>query len=78
MDLSDVISKEVDDRVQWLKNSLATGQFDHDDYRAICGEIKGLLHVKQYVLDLKKQLENSDEWPKCSWLKQSSRFISIT
>lgn len=60
MDLFEVIQKETDERIQWLKDSLAAGNATHDTYHQICGEIKGLLFVKQYVIDLKRQLENSD------------------
>lgn len=60
MDLFEVISKEVDERVQWLKDNLASGQATPEGYQHICGEIKGLLFVKQYVKDLKQNLENSD------------------
>ena len=60
MDLFEVISSQVDDRVQWLKDGLATGHHDINGYHQICGEIKGLLYVKDYVKDLKQQLESSD------------------
>lgn len=60
MDLFDVISKEVDERVLWLKDILAEGNMDPEGYKGICGEIRGLLFVKQYVKDLKQNLENSD------------------
>ena len=63
MDLFEVIQKETDDRVQWLKDGLAAGNASPEVYHQICGEIKGLLFVKQYIKDLKQQLENSDnEW----------------
>jgi hypothetical protein len=60
MDLFEVIAKEVDERTQWLKDNLAGGNSTPEGYHQICGEIKGLLFVKQYVKDLKQQLENSD------------------
>lgn len=60
MDLFEVIQKETDERIQWLKDGLAAGNASLEMYHQICGEIKGLLYVKQYVLDLKRQLENSD------------------
>jgi hypothetical protein len=61
MDLFEVISSQVDERVQWLKDGLANGHMDINGYHQVCGEIKGLLFIKQYVKDLKQQLENSDE-----------------
>ena len=60
-DLFEVVGKQVDERVEWLKDGLAAGLMDINGYHQICGEIKGLLFIKQYVKDLKQQLENSDE-----------------
>ena len=60
MDLFEVITKEVDDKVDQLKDALAAGVQSFDEYRALCGEIKGLLFVKVYLRDLKQNLENSD------------------
>jgi hypothetical protein len=34
---------------------------DYAEYRALCGEIRGLLTAETYVLDLAKRLENSDD-----------------
>ena len=61
MDLFEVITKEVNDKVDQLKDALAAGVQSFDEYRALCGEIKGLLFVKAYIRDLKQQLENSDD-----------------
>ena len=60
MDLFDTIAHEVNEKVTQLKDDLAKGNKDPEGYKFICGEIKGLLFVKQYVIDLKQQLENSD------------------
>ena len=60
MDLFDVITKEIDEKADQLKDALAGGVSSFDEYRALCGEIKGLLFVKAYLRDLKQQLENSD------------------
>ena len=61
MDLFETIIKEVDEKVSQLKDHLAAGRAQtHEDYKQLCGEIKGLLYVRGYVLDLKSHLENSD------------------
>jgi hypothetical protein len=60
MDLFEVIQKETNERIQWLKDGLATGNASPEVYHQVCGEIKGLLFVNEYVKDLKRQLENSD------------------
>jgi hypothetical protein len=61
MDLFEVIQKETNERIQWLKDGLAAGNASPEVYHQICGEIKGLLFVNEYVKDLKRQLENSDD-----------------
>lgn len=61
MDLFDTVTKEIDDKVSQLKDHLAGGRAQtHEDYKYLCGEIKGLLYVRGYLLDLKTNLENSD------------------
>jgi len=32
-----------------------------EDYKKLCGEIKGLLFARGYTLDLQRNLEESDE-----------------
>jgi hypothetical protein len=62
MDLFDTVVLEVNQKVDQLKNALATGRSaSYEEYKFLCGEIKGLLYIKDYVLDLKRQLENSDD-----------------
>jgi hypothetical protein len=34
---------------------------DYAEYRALCGEIRGLLTAEMYLTDLAKNLENSDD-----------------
>lgn len=62
MDVLEVLSNEIDKKVQQLKDWLGSGQSqDYPDYQKICGEIKGLLVAKQHILDLKQNLENSND-----------------
>jgi hypothetical protein len=34
---------------------------DYAEYRAMCGEVRGLLSAEQLIMDLAKNMENSDE-----------------
>jgi hypothetical protein len=62
MDLGETIVFELDQKISQLKDSLATGRpASYEEYKALCGEIKGLLYAREYVKDLKRQLENSDD-----------------
>lgn len=58
----DVLTKECDEKVDQLKEYLASGGAkSFDEYKALCGEVKGLLTMRNRVTDLQHQMENSDE-----------------
>jgi hypothetical protein len=57
----ELLSKQLDDKTNQLKDAVVLGNLDHIQYQRLCGEIRGLLIAKGYVLDLKDKLENTDE-----------------
>jgi hypothetical protein len=58
----DVLVIELDKSVAQKQDWVASGQAkDFAEYQKICGEIKGLLFAKQEILDLKQNMEHSDE-----------------
>lgn len=60
MNALEAIIKEIDEKVAQLKDHLATGVVDSlDEYKKICGEIRGLLFVKEYTISLQKNIEES-------------------
>ena len=62
MDAFEVIVKEIDEKVQQLGEYVSSGNAtSFEEYKRLCGEIKGLLTARGYTLDLKKRMENSDE-----------------
>ncbi len=62
MDAFDVLIQQTDEKVTQLKNFLADGGAESfEEYKRLCGEIKGLLTSRGYALDLKQRLEQSDE-----------------
>lgn len=57
-----LLIKNIDDKVAQLKDAVVLGNYEKfEDYKKSCGEIRGLLIARGYVLDLKDKLENSDE-----------------
>jgi uncharacterized protein YaaR (DUF327 family) len=56
-----VLVKQIDDKVEQLKEAVLVGNLDYTGYQKICGEVRGLLTARGYVLDLKDRLEKSDE-----------------
>lgn len=62
MNALEVIVQQTDEKVGQLKDFLADGRCESfDEYKRVCGEIRGLLIARGYTLDLKHNLENSDE-----------------
>lgn len=58
----EAIIKEIDDKVEQIRNHLAMGNVATlEEYKKLCGEIKGLLHVRGYTLDIQKANEYSDD-----------------
>ena len=62
MDALEIIVQQTDEKVSQLKDHLAEGRAaSYEEYKALCGEIRGLLIARGNTLDLKKNLEESDE-----------------
>lgn len=60
--LVDLLVQDIDNKVDQLQDAL--GSFaakDFAEYNKMCGEIKGLLTARQYMTDLTRNLEHSDE-----------------
>ena len=62
MNALELLIKEADEKVSQLKDFLSEGKAKtFEEYQRLCGEIRGLLIMRGYTLDLKQNLENSDE-----------------
>lgn len=62
MDAFDLLAQQTDEKVTQLKDHLAEGKAESfEEYKKLCGEIRGLLIARGYILDLKQTMENSDE-----------------
>ena len=58
----DVLLRQYRDKRSQLADAVSSASAkDYAEYRAICGEIRGLLTAESYLLDLAKNLENSNE-----------------
>jgi hypothetical protein len=56
-----LLSQYRDKRMQVAEAVSSGSAKDYAEYRALCGEIRGLLIAESYLLDLAKNLENSDD-----------------
>ena len=62
MDAFDVLVDQIDEKVDQLQQAVASGRAEtFEEYKRTCGEIKGLLVARGYILDLKDKMETSDE-----------------
>ena len=62
MDAFEVLVKQTDEKVAQLKEHLAEGKAtSFEEYKRLCGEIRGLLLARGYVIDLQQKMEYSDE-----------------
>jgi hypothetical protein len=57
-----VVLNELRERRAQLSDAIANnGAKTFDDYKYMCGEIRGLTAVEMYLLDLVKNMEQFDE-----------------
>jgi hypothetical protein len=58
----EIISKQIEDKAQQLRDYVSDGRCESfDEYARVSGEIRGLLIAKGYALDLKQTMERADE-----------------
>lgn len=62
MDVFDILIKQADEKLDQLKEYLAEGKAESfEEYKKLCGEVRGLLIMRGYTLDLKQRMENADD-----------------
>jgi hypothetical protein len=58
----EVVLNELRARRAQLSDAAASGAAkNYEDYKYMCGEIRGLTNVEMYLLDLAKNLEHFDD-----------------
>jgi len=58
----EVLIHQCRERRSNITDSMTSGVAkDYAEYRAMCGEVRGLLSAEQLIMDLAKNMENSDE-----------------
>ena len=58
----DLLIRQIDEKVKQIEEDLgAKTAKSYDDYCEKCGVITGLLTARRNIIDLTKNLENSDE-----------------
>jgi len=58
----ELLVSQIDEKMEQLKEHISLGKAEsYEEYKKVCGEIKGLLTARGYTLDLQQRLESSDE-----------------
>jgi hypothetical protein len=58
MDILDLLVEKIDEKVGAITEDLSTGTAkDIGEYRYVCGTIKGLLAVRDYIGDIRERLD---------------------
>ena len=62
MNALEVIVSQSDEKISQLKDYLSSGRVtSFEEYKSLCGEIRGLLTARGYALDLKDASERDDD-----------------
>lgn len=62
MDHFEILVKQADEKIEQLKDFLAEGKAESfEEYKKLCGEVRGLLIMRGYTLDLKHRMETMDD-----------------
>ena len=73
-----LLASKIDDKVSQLQMSIADGKAeDFAEYKKMCGEVKGLLTARLYIIDLQERVnhDDDDEWDFESRHNQGRGFI---
>ena len=57
----EILMGQIDEKADLLKGAGVDGYMDHIQYQRVCGEIRGLLTAKGYILDLKDKMERMND-----------------
>ena len=62
MNAFEILIQQADEKIEQLKEYLAEGKAESfEDYKKRCGEVRGLLIMRGYTLDLKHRMETMDD-----------------
>jgi hypothetical protein len=57
-----VVVEQIDEKVKQIQEALSSGTAKNfEEYRGLCGEIKGLLTARSFATDLTHNMEHLDE-----------------
>ena len=62
MDGFEYINSEINEKIKQLEDYTTLGQLtSYEEYKFLCGQIRGLLTARDIMNDLKNKMENDDD-----------------
>jgi len=62
MNALDVLISQLNERVAMLSTAICNGNLEtFEEYKKLCGEVRGLLTAEDYIKALKNKLETLDD-----------------
>ena len=62
MDGFEYINSEINEKIKQLEDHTTLGHLaSYEEYKFLCGQIRGLLTARDIMNDLKNKLENDDD-----------------
>lgn len=62
MNAFDVLIQQINDEVALIQDAICHGKADSfDEYKRLCGEVRGLLIARELTEVLRNKMENSDD-----------------
>jgi len=61
MDAFEVLVAQINEEIELIQTAICHGKADSfDEYKRLCGEVRGLLIARELTETLRKKMENSD------------------
>lgn len=62
MNALELLISQIEDKANQIQEAMVYGNIDSfEEYKFLCGELRGLLTAREYIKDLKNKMETQDE-----------------
>ena len=62
MDVFELLTSQINEQVAGVEEALVSGRLtSYEEYKRLCGEIRGLLIARDLVKDLKNRMETDND-----------------
>jgi hypothetical protein len=62
MNALELLISQIEDKANQIQEAMIYGNIDSfEEYKFLCGELRGLLTAREYIKDLKNKMETQDE-----------------